>query len=238
MGSGKPVKSCLFSIRDLKISFAFCKLSASILIWPLHHKNSEIRKIPLLNISFIFEDFIYLFIFRQRGKEGEREGEKHQCVVDSCVPTGDLAHNPGMHPDWELSRQPFGLQASAQPTEPHQPGPLLNISTQKQELWNQLVRNYCHSTRCTWGGGDRHMVHFFLVAQAKDLAVKTSSSFYLYFTSNLSTNLSSPIFQICYHLYSLRSFPRNKFLLLDCFDTLLHGLPDSTQSPLNTSLTR
>ena len=29
-------------------------------------------------------------------------GEKHQCVVASCVlPTGDLARNPGMYPNWE-----------------------------------------------------------------------------------------------------------------------------------------
>ena len=38
---------------------------------------------------------IYLFIFRERGKEGE----KHQCVVASYVPsTGDLAHNLGWYP--------------------------------------------------------------------------------------------------------------------------------------------
>ena len=36
------------------------------------------------------------------GKEGEKEGEKHQCVVASCTPpTGDLVHNPDMYPDWE-----------------------------------------------------------------------------------------------------------------------------------------
>ena len=64
-----------------------------------------------------------LFIFRERGREGEREGEKHQCVVASCVPsTGDLASNPGMCPDWESNLRPFGSQASAQPTEPHQLG--------------------------------------------------------------------------------------------------------------------
>ena len=29
-------------------------------------------------------------MFRQRGREGEREGEKHQCVVASPIPpTGD-----------------------------------------------------------------------------------------------------------------------------------------------------
>ena len=42
-----------------------------------------------------FKDFIYLFL--ERGREGEREGEKHRSVVASCTPhTGDLACNPGM----------------------------------------------------------------------------------------------------------------------------------------------
>ena len=52
-----------------------------------------------LSLSFL-KDFIYLFL--EKGREGEREGEKHQCVVASHVPpTGDLACNPGMCPDWE-----------------------------------------------------------------------------------------------------------------------------------------
>ena len=64
-----------------------------------------------------------LFIFRQREKEGEREGGKHQCVVASHMPpTEDPAYNPGMCPDWELNRLPFGLQANDQSTGPHQPG--------------------------------------------------------------------------------------------------------------------
>ena len=63
------------------------------------------------------------FIFRERGKEGERKGEKYQCVVASCAPpTGNLAYNPGMFPDRELDWRPFGSQVSAQPTEPHRPG--------------------------------------------------------------------------------------------------------------------
>ena len=65
----------------------------------------------------------YVFIFRERGREGEREGEKQQCVVASHTPaTGDLAFNPGMCPDWESNQQPFGLQACAQSTEPHHLG--------------------------------------------------------------------------------------------------------------------
>ena len=53
---------------------------------------------------FVVEDFIY-FIFRQRGREGEREEEKHGYVVaTSAPPTGDLAHNPGTCPDWESNQ--------------------------------------------------------------------------------------------------------------------------------------
>ena len=43
--------------------------------------------------------FIYLFIDRGEGREKERG--KHQCGCLSCIPTGDLAHNPGMCPGWE-----------------------------------------------------------------------------------------------------------------------------------------
>ena len=64
--------------------------------------------------------FIY---FLERGKEGEREGEKYQYAAASRMPsTGDVACKPGMCPDWESNRGPFALQATTQPTEPHQPG--------------------------------------------------------------------------------------------------------------------
>ena len=60
--------------------------------------------------------FIYVFIFREKRKEGERKGEKHQCVIASHVaPIGDLAHNPGMCPDWELNQRPFGSQSVLSP---------------------------------------------------------------------------------------------------------------------------
>ena len=62
--------------------------------------------------------FKILFIFRKRGRERERkgEGEKHQCVVAShAPPTGDLAHNTGMCPDWESNWRPFGLQSALNP---------------------------------------------------------------------------------------------------------------------------
>ena len=63
-------------------------------------------------------------MFRQRGREGEREGEKHQCVLASHVPpaTGVLARNPGLCPDWEWNLGPLGSHVSTQSTESHQPG--------------------------------------------------------------------------------------------------------------------
>ena len=46
---------------------------------------------------YFLKDFTYLFL--EKGREGERKGEKHQCVVASHPPpTGDLACNPGMGP--------------------------------------------------------------------------------------------------------------------------------------------
>ena len=37
----------------------------------------------------------FLFTFRERGREGERDGEKYQCVVASPVSlSGELAYNP------------------------------------------------------------------------------------------------------------------------------------------------
>ena len=71
--------------------------------------------------TFFKKKILYLFIFRQRG----REGEKYRCVtlVGSHTPlTGDLTSNPGMCPDPGSNWRPFGLQAGAQSTESHQPG--------------------------------------------------------------------------------------------------------------------
>ena len=65
--------------------------------------------------GFFFKEFIY---FQKEG-EGDREGEKHQCVAASPTPlTGDLAHHPGMCPDWESNQQLLGSQVGIQSTEP------------------------------------------------------------------------------------------------------------------------
>ena len=90
---------------------------------------------------FFFLKILFIFIFRE-GRKGEREGGKHQCVVVSHTPpTGDLACNPGMCPDWESNQGPFGLQAGTQSIEPHQPG------LKKKELSNAAEANWlCQET--------------------------------------------------------------------------------------------
>ena len=61
---------------------------------------------------------------------GEKDGKKYQWVVAPCTsPTGDLACNSGMCPDWESNMQPFDSQAGTQSTEPHQPGLYVFIVT-------------------------------------------------------------------------------------------------------------
>ena len=66
---------------------------------PLQH---ICRDFYLVDFFCYFLKKLYLFIFRERERDGERERGKHQCVVSSHTPsTGDLAHNPGICPDWQ-----------------------------------------------------------------------------------------------------------------------------------------
>ena len=73
--------------------------------------------IPALLFLIVWYTFTDSFIiyFLERGREGER-GEKHQCAVASrTLPTGDLALNPSMCPDWESNQQPSDSQTGTQP---------------------------------------------------------------------------------------------------------------------------
>ena len=73
--------------------------------------------------------FLFKILFIYRGGAGGRKSKRnidvqeiHWCVASHMPPTGDLAGNPCMCPDWESNWWPFGSQASTQSTEPHQPG--------------------------------------------------------------------------------------------------------------------
>ena len=80
------------------------------------------------SIHFIFISFYFFTDSRKRGREGEREGEKHRCERETLI--GCLLHVPQLGTKlatqvWALTGnhwQPFGLQDNTQPTEPQWPG--------------------------------------------------------------------------------------------------------------------
>ena len=93
------------------------------------HQLGQLPQLEMLHVCWQtsllgkFSNFLknlFLFIFRQRGREGEREGKKHRLVASRTSPTEDLACNPGMCPDWESNCQPFSLQAGSHSTERQQ----------------------------------------------------------------------------------------------------------------------
>ena len=65
------------------------------------------------------------------------------CVASHMPPTGDLACNSGMCPDWEWNWRPFGSQARDQSTELHQPG--LNRHFCKEDI--EMVHR--HVKKCS-----------------------------------------------------------------------------------------
>ena len=88
-------------------------------------------------VCHFFKDFIYLFLEREEGREKEREGNIKVWLPPACTPpTGDLACNPGMCPDWESNQRPFGLQAGTQSTEPHQPWLLFFICAKFYDIFS------------------------------------------------------------------------------------------------------
>ena len=78
-------------------------------------KAIEANKLKTAQVVFLSLQILFIYFFRERGREGEREGEKHQCVVAPHAPSGDLAPNPGMCPDWESNQQHFGSQPMLNP---------------------------------------------------------------------------------------------------------------------------
>ena len=88
--------------------------------------------------SFYF--FKILFVYFQTEGKGRRKRGKHQYVVASqAPPISDLAHNPGMCPDWESNLQPFGLQARSHSSELHQPGLNSLLTPRLQDSVNCLI---------------------------------------------------------------------------------------------------
>ena len=64
-------------------------------------------------------------------------------------PSGDLASNPGMWPDWELNQWPFSLQANTQSTEPYKSVlEILNITLLLHRFESLYNKNIFSSDQC------------------------------------------------------------------------------------------
>ena len=63
------------------------------------------------NMIFFNFNFYSKKVFKERRREGEREGEKHWCERETstgCRSYGqDQTHNQGRCSDWEPNQQPF-----------------------------------------------------------------------------------------------------------------------------------
>ena len=83
-----------------------------VLTWILCSSDFSVGK------GYFFKRFIYLFTFRERGREGEREGEKHQSLVASqaCALIGNRTCDPLVH---RLELNP--LSHTSQPGQNHLP---------------------------------------------------------------------------------------------------------------------
>ena len=86
--------------------------------------------------------------------------EIHQSVASHTHPTGNLAHNPGMCPDWESNWRPFGLQGIAQCTDPYQSGlncyfprktlTWLGINFQNHQEWRNEAQSFGQYLGCLY----------------------------------------------------------------------------------------
>ena len=106
--------------RVLHLLFLSC-LQLKILM-PKWHILWWYILIPFMYLPFIFlKDFIYLFLDRGEGREKERERNIIVCSLECPL----LGTWPATQACALTGNQPetLGLQAGAQSTEPHQPGP-------------------------------------------------------------------------------------------------------------------
>ena len=88
-----------------------------ILISTLLDKHPEVELLNYMGILFFKK--IYLFIFRERERKGRRKRGRETWMCETYIdwfiaphtfPTEDLAHNPGMCPDWESNQRPVSTE--------------------------------------------------------------------------------------------------------------------------------
>ena len=75
-----------------------------IYIYAIQHNGLLDSLFRFIYLLYLFiKDSIDLFLERGEGREKERERNINVWLPLNIPPTGDLARNPGMCPDWEMS---------------------------------------------------------------------------------------------------------------------------------------
>ena len=96
----------------------------------VHETKEKIDMLDYINME-IFKNMFFIYFQREGKGWGKRERHINVWLPLIHPPTGDLAPNPGMCPDWESNQRPFGVQAGTQATGLHQPGQNLNFCALK-----------------------------------------------------------------------------------------------------------
>ena len=120
-------------------------------IWSYRNETKlDINNRKVKRIAHIFGNLRdFFFPLRERGRKGERDGEKHQSI--GCLlqaPNQRPAQNSGLCPDQDSNQWPFTLWDEAQPTEPCWSGMFGNEKkfTSKQPVSQKehhtKIRNY------------------------------------------------------------------------------------------------
>ena len=86
--------------------------------WMLQLKSVLLYFMSAISIIRVISFFLRFYFFLERGEGREKERERnihvweiHQSVAPRTHLTGDLAHNPGLCPDWESNQWSFSSKA-------------------------------------------------------------------------------------------------------------------------------
>ena len=127
-------------------------------------------------VAGFFKKIFYLFIFREKGREGEREREKHQCVAASrAPPTGDLACTP----TGNRTSDSLVLRTALNPRATPARATIAVLTAQPVLIflcheWN--IKEWLGKPGIAWTAGSRKKTLVFVIAMSLCIGIARGSS--------------------------------------------------------------
>ena len=146
--------------------------------WALRKYCSlKLEELPLVSFSLFSISFLFSFYCRERGREGETEGEKHWCeehplVASHMCPDLGLNSKPRHVPWLGIEPVAFALCDDTQPTEPYHLGPAFVFSM----TWN-LATAYAETTELFEHLMKKHSIYLKFLTSKTDSSVLARSFF-------------------------------------------------------------